>query len=184
MTIGENIQTLRKSRGLSQEALAAQLRVSRQAVSKWECGEYAPDAEKLLALSDILGVSCDAILRGPDFPLPPAPDAPAAAPAEKPKAKGRAKLVCGIVFSALGALGFLLIAVLSTMIKSQIHYSYQDDLGKTWYTTGPGYSLSGFIEFFRLKAVVALLGVSLFVGLCLLCAYLWARWDEKHPFSE
>ena len=47
MTIGENIQTLRKSRGLSQEALAAQLRVSRQAVSKWECGESAPDAEKL-----------------------------------------------------------------------------------------------------------------------------------------
>lgn len=181
MTIGENIQTLRKSRGLSQEVLAAQLRVSRQAVSKWECGESAPDAEKLLALSDILGVSCDAILRGPDFPLPPAP---AAAPAEKPKAKGRAKLVCGIVFSALGALGFLLIAVLSTMIKTQITYSYKDDLGTTWYTTGPGYSFSGFIEFFRLKAVVALLGVSLFVGLCLLCAYLWARWEEKHPISE
>ena len=181
MTIGENIQTLRKSRGLSQEALAAELRVSRQAVSKWECGESAPDAEKLLALSDILGVSCDAILRGPDFPLPPAP---AAAPAEKPKAKGRAKLVCGIVFSALGALGFLLIAVLSTMIESQVHYSYQDDLGTAWYTIGPGYSLSGFIEFFRLKAVIVLLGVSLFVGLCLLCAYLWARWEEKHPISE
>ena len=101
-----------------------------------------------------------------------------------PKAKGRAKLVCGIVFSALGALGFLLIAVLSTMIETQIHYSYQDDLGTTWYTIGPGYSFSGFIEFFRLKAVVALLGVSLFVGLCLLCAYLWARWEEKHPISE
>ncbi len=38
MTIGENLQTLRKARGLSQEALAAQLGVSRQAVSKWECG--------------------------------------------------------------------------------------------------------------------------------------------------
>ena len=43
MTIGENIQTLRKSRGLSQEALAAQLRVSRQAVSKWENNLSCPD---------------------------------------------------------------------------------------------------------------------------------------------
>ncbi len=88
------------------------------------------------------------------------------------------------MFSALGALGFVIIAVLSTMIETQINYSYHDDMGKTWYTVGPGYSFSGFVEFFRLKAVIALLGVSLFVGLCLLCAYFWARWEENHPFSE
>ena len=42
MTLGEKLQTLRRSRGLSQEQLAEILEVSRQAVSKWENGDSAP----------------------------------------------------------------------------------------------------------------------------------------------
>ena len=38
MTLGEKLQMLRKSRSLSQEQLAEGLEVSRQAISKWECG--------------------------------------------------------------------------------------------------------------------------------------------------
>ena len=38
MTLGEKLQMLRKSRSLSQEQLAEELEVSRQAISKWECG--------------------------------------------------------------------------------------------------------------------------------------------------
>lgn len=38
MTLGEKLKMLRASRGLSQEQLAAELDVSRQAISKWECG--------------------------------------------------------------------------------------------------------------------------------------------------
>lgn len=38
MTLGEKLKMLRASRGLSQEQLAAELNVSRQAISKWECG--------------------------------------------------------------------------------------------------------------------------------------------------
>ena len=38
MTLGEKLQMLRKSRALSQEQLAEELEVSRQAISKWECG--------------------------------------------------------------------------------------------------------------------------------------------------
>ena len=44
--------------------------------------------------------------------------------------------------------------------------------------------LTGFLFDSVLMAVVALLGVSLFVGLCVLCACLWARRDEEHPISE
>ena len=40
MTLGEKLQTLRRSRGLSQEQLAEILEVSRQAVSKWENGGW------------------------------------------------------------------------------------------------------------------------------------------------
>ncbi len=38
MELGEKIKTLRSERGLSQEALAARLEISRQAVAKWESG--------------------------------------------------------------------------------------------------------------------------------------------------
>ena len=46
MTLGEKLQTLRRSRGLSQEQLAEILEVSRQAVSKWENGVSCQYEEK------------------------------------------------------------------------------------------------------------------------------------------
>ena len=62
MTIGEKIALRRRTAGLSQEALAAQLGVSRQAVSRWETSESLPDAEKIVQLCQILGVSADELL--------------------------------------------------------------------------------------------------------------------------
>ena len=63
MKLGEKLQQLRKKSGLSQEQLAAQLTVSRQAVSKWELSEAMPDTENVIQLSRIFGVSCDYLLR-------------------------------------------------------------------------------------------------------------------------
>lgn len=54
--LGENIKTLRKQKGYSQETLAQQLNVVRQTVSKWEKGLSVPDAElleKIAALFDV-----------------------------------------------------------------------------------------------------------------------------------
>jgi len=62
MPLHENIMQLRKAAGLSQEQLAEQIGVSRQTVSKWETGQSAPELEKLLALSQIFGVSTDTLL--------------------------------------------------------------------------------------------------------------------------
>ncbi|HCQ91096.1 MULTISPECIES: helix-turn-helix domain-containing protein [unclassified Clostridium] len=62
MTLGEKIQQLRKTRDLSQEQLAEQLNVSRQAVSKWELGESLPDINKIIQLSKIFQVSTDYLL--------------------------------------------------------------------------------------------------------------------------
>ena len=62
MTFGEKLQHLRKSKSMSQEQLAAQLSVSRQAVSKWELDESLPDTSKLLATSKIFGVTTDYLL--------------------------------------------------------------------------------------------------------------------------
>ena len=64
MTIGERLTELRKSRGLSQEELAAQLTLTRQTISKWELGQSSPDIEYVIALCDLFGVSADYLLKG------------------------------------------------------------------------------------------------------------------------
>lgn len=62
MTIGEKIASRRRAAGLSQEVLANQLGVSRQAVSRWETSESLPDAEKIVQLRQIFGISADELL--------------------------------------------------------------------------------------------------------------------------
>ena len=62
MTMGEKLQLLRKSRGLSQEQLAAELDVSRQAISKWECGDSTPDLDKLRTICTYFGVTTDYLI--------------------------------------------------------------------------------------------------------------------------
>ncbi len=68
MTLAEKIQYMRKKAGLSQEALAEILGVSRQAVSKWETGEAAPEAGKVFALSRAFGVTADWLLSNEGLP--------------------------------------------------------------------------------------------------------------------
>ena len=62
--IGKRIQALRIKKGLSQEALADELLVTRQSVSKWELGQALPDIENIVALSSFFDVPTDAILTG------------------------------------------------------------------------------------------------------------------------
>lgn len=57
MTIGECIKQARENLGMTQEALAEKLDVSRQAVSKWELGASVPSPENLELLEEVLGVS-------------------------------------------------------------------------------------------------------------------------------
>ncbi|MCM1542819.1 MAG: helix-turn-helix domain-containing protein, partial [Blautia sp.] len=56
MNIADRIQHLRKVKGISQEQLADQLGVSRQAISKWESAQSSPDIEKVVIMSDFFGV--------------------------------------------------------------------------------------------------------------------------------
>lgn len=74
MTMGQRLAIQRKLKNMSQEALAAQLKVSRQAISKWESDAAVPDVDKLIALGKIYGVSVGWLLgteqRPDDFPVP------------------------------------------------------------------------------------------------------------------
>ena len=62
MKFYENLKYLRKESNFTQEELAEQLSVSRQAVTKWESGQSLPDIENLKQLSDIFGVTMDSLV--------------------------------------------------------------------------------------------------------------------------
>ena len=59
---GENLKTLRKQKGFSQEELATRLHVVRQTISKWEKNLSVPDADTLIRLAEILEVSVSEFL--------------------------------------------------------------------------------------------------------------------------
>lgn len=64
MNVADRIQSLRKSKGISQEQLADDLGVSRQAVSRWESEQSTPDMDKIVLMSDYFEVTTDYILKG------------------------------------------------------------------------------------------------------------------------
>ena len=63
MGFGEKLIKLRKQKGMSQEQLGMQLGITRQSVSKWESGSTLPELSKLIAISEIFGVSVDYLVK-------------------------------------------------------------------------------------------------------------------------
>lgn len=61
--IANRLVRLRKEKNLSQEALANELGISRQAVSKWERAEASPDTDNLILLAKLYGMSLDDLLK-------------------------------------------------------------------------------------------------------------------------
>lgn len=60
--LNENIKSIRKSKGLSQEELAVKLNVVRQTISKWEKGLSVPDSDMLISLSEVLETPVSTLL--------------------------------------------------------------------------------------------------------------------------
>lgn len=64
MEFGEKLRTLREKNGMTQQTLADQLYVTRQAVSRWECGARYPDLLMTKKIADIFAVSMDELVAG------------------------------------------------------------------------------------------------------------------------
>ena len=94
--MGEKLQLLRKSRGLSQEQLAAELDVSRQAISKWECGDSTPDLDKLRAICAYFGVTTDHLIWENEEDAPKA-----AVPAKERASRGRNEVFSNVLLLVL-----------------------------------------------------------------------------------
>lgn len=126
--LNENIKTIRKSKGLSQEELAVKLNVVRQTVSKWEQGTAVPDTDNIVQLSELFGVTTDYLIKDNldcDEDIPAV--ARTAASVRKAE-QSRQLLIAGIVTLVLGV---IIISVLLTL--SQVIESYQ----KVTYDHGP-----------------------------------------------
>ena len=111
--LSNNIYTLRRQRGLSQEQLAEALDVSRQAISKWENGAAVPELDKLQAIAAFFGVTLDELTGD------------ATAPKDTPALPQRT-LKIGIVLCLLGAVGLLVVGaliVLSPEVTEQLNAS-------------------------------------------------------------
>ena len=98
MNIADRIQSLRKSKGISQEELADKVGVSRQAVSKWESEQSTPDIEKIILLSEYFGVTTDYLLKGIE-PVSEGPD----------KVDARIFSIIGTVFNFIGLVTAIII---------------------------------------------------------------------------
>lgn len=72
MTCCDRIRDLRRKHGLSQEDLAQQIGISRQAISKWESGQSMPDLDKIILLSEYFQVTTDYLLKGIESTMPQA----------------------------------------------------------------------------------------------------------------
>ena len=123
MTLGENIVRLRTQKNWSQGDLADALDISRQSVSKWETDASVPELEKLLKLSELFGVTLDALVRGEDAPktepaaaevqTDPSSFAPQAVPA-----RDKSRSIIGTVLLCTGAVIVLLFLLLFGSIFS------------------------------------------------------------------
>lgn len=111
MAISDKLYELRRKSGLSQEQLAEQLNVSRQAVSKWESGQSVPESEKLLAISNYFGVSLDYLMKEDVASEPVGEECPA-------QAGSRKKWTAGAVFCIGGIAALLLWGMLTIFSPS------------------------------------------------------------------
>lgn len=117
MTLGERIAQLRRAAGLSQEALAERVGISRQAVSKWEKGQSFPDTGNLLVLAELLGVSADE-LAGLRREAPEAAPEPAAVPAPPRQRRVWLWALLAVVLLVL-ALGIWLVPYLLFVVNTR-----------------------------------------------------------------
>ena len=112
--VAQRLAELRRAKGYSQEALAHELGLSRQAVSKWERAESAPDTENLIALARLYDMSLDELLRvSPEAEenAAPAAEPPVQRTAPAAGRKGGAKVVVmgATIVVLLGLLAWLLV---------------------------------------------------------------------------
>ena len=163
MTFGEKLQNLRKGRGWTQEQLAEQIGVSRQALSKWELGAAVPDTENILQLSRLFGVTTDYLLYDE---YDSDRDLPAVHTALTEDRRNLAGYLTGGIMAGLSALGLLILGIIGSVEGGTYRYGINDQ----WYSYE---GLSAFLLLNNLGWLFKLLWVLLAGGAAIL-VWMWA----------
>lgn len=159
MTMGEKILSLRKARGWSQEELAEKVGVTRQAVSRWESSSAKPDADKIIAICDLFGVSADYLLRD-DYRGEIAMGA-----SKKPEMSAKERWGRWLTFA--GSCGILVLMILeSAFPRGLVVDTYYNEYGNLQPVTVDG--MRGFLMWYSLEWLFFLLLGCLFLGLVLI----------------
>ena len=126
MTYGEKLQALRETRSWSQEELATQINVSRQALSKWESGASVPDTENVVALSRLFGVSTDYLL------LENGETTAQAAPTAAPSAESKWPImrIVWLFTMILAILGKIALRIWASTLPPTVVYNGSDRVGE------------------------------------------------------
>lgn len=179
MTLGNKLQKLRKERGMSQEKLAEELKVTRQAVSKWELDAALPDTANIIALSRLFGVSTDYLLKDK------AGDEPGT------ETNNRAllgKRLAGIICGATGAACFFIIYIISRFVPvmTPIRYYNNGEWMISWYSDHTEVSFRYFVSEYKLWLLLVLSVLLVLAGLVLVfekqISALWMK--IKAPFTR
>lgn len=164
MTFSEKLIRLRKREGLSQEALAEMLGVSRQAVSRWEQGTALPDGGKLLSCARQFGISVDWLL-----------DEGQGWEAQRSEAKGMNAHQQGIIRTVSGAvLGAGLFVLLELLVVGSSSNIYVSENGKEF--TG----VAAFARYYHVEWLPILGGILVLLGAAgLVWLKLWQWWHQS-----
>ncbi len=169
MKLCEKIILLRKKMGLSQEAMAEKLGVSRQAVSRWEVGSALPDASNVLQLSKLFSVTADYLL---NEEYESDSDVPAVKSVTQ-NTRCKVHRMLGIGTATIGLLGNLLIYIISRCVKVYAPLRYYDEMmgGYRYHHDNiPRIDYSYFVKEYRLEVLIAALWIFVLVGIGLI---LW-----------
>ena len=123
MSLPEKLVCLRKEKRLTQLELAEMLKVSRQAVSRWETGDAVPSTENLKCLSDLYSVPLDDLLNENAEKPERKPGPPERTGEEKGAARGR-------VWKWLLPVGVLLALLVATALAALIGTANSGDSGR------------------------------------------------------
>lgn len=117
MKLQDKLVQLRKKKGLSQLELAEALKVSRQAISKWELGTAIPTLENLASISRLFGVSVDYLVNDEaesDF------DTPAAKAAENYYKTNYKRTVISVIVTAVAVIFAIIIGIINHSVFTSL----------------------------------------------------------------
>lgn len=173
MSFSDKLQKLRKKNGLSQEQLAAQLNVSRQAISKWEQGTL-PDMNNIINVSRYFDCSLDYLINENDESNKHEYDESKKEDAKelnnkKDGIKNKYKKYFLVLVNIIPAVAFIVIYILSKIHPSPIVRTTE---------TGEAYvGITGFVDYHNLRGFITLLYLMWLISFicCNLTEYMTKR---------